>query len=360
MKSNMPFIILAILGLGAVGIFSISFWLFLQDSHNASELAIANPPAIQSPTATEEAEEPARPSFSILMMGDVMLGRYVETLIASKGINYIFQGVQAELTSTDLVVGNLEGPIVSDTPKTLDNSLRFSFNPDIAEMLSKQHFSAVTLANNHTLDFGTAGFEETCATLSQHNIASFGHPRNTSEADAWIVSKPYAIRFLGFSTLQNFSLEDATQTISKNASSFELTVAFMHWGAEYAGSSNKEQQRIAHALVDAGAHIVIGHHPHVVQEIETYEDGIIFYSLGNAVFDQYFSDETQEELFVKLTIDENDLSLKLIPVASEKTSLSIMQDNEANGWLESLAKKSDPDIATSIKSGSILMPLPAT
>ena len=104
--------------------------------------------------------------------------------------------------------------------------------------------------------------------------------------------------------------------ISVLASATDMVIVNMHWGREYEHQYNKRQQEIAQALVDRGADMIIGHHPHVVQGMEIYHNKPIFYSLGNFIFDQYFSADTQEELAVEAVIDGEGMELVLHPLKS--------------------------------------------
>ena len=126
-----------------------------------------------------------------------------------------------------------------------------------------------------------------------------------------------------------------------------------HWGAEYQDVSSIVQKKLAHLVIDAGADLVIGHHPHVVQEIEEYGAGMIFYSLGNFIFDQDFSLETQQGLIVKLEVVSDKLIYQLFPVQIDASQPRLMNDEEKDKFLKNLSKRSDNKLEIEIKNGRI-------
>jgi len=126
-----------------------------------------------------------------------------------------------------------------------------------------------------------------------------------------------------------------------------------HWGTEYTPLPNKFQRNTAHAFIDAGVDAIIGHHPHVVQAVEEYKGKPIFYSLGNFVFDMYFSKEVQQELAVGVEYHPDKVIFYLIPIQSQKSQLSFMKNRENNDFLNWLASISSPSLQDSIEEGVI-------
>ena len=127
----------------------------------------------------------------------------------------------------------------------------------------------------------------------------------------------------------------------------------VHWGQEYQIKSSVFQQKLARKIIDSGADLIIGHHPHVVQEIEIYNNKLIFYSLGNFVFDQYFSEQTQQGLAVRLEINENKLVFQLFPIQSKLSQPFLMEQNQAEKFLEKLSERLSEDLVEEIKRGVI-------
>jgi len=245
----------------------------------------------------------------------------------------------------DVVLGNLEGPIDETHTQTPDSSLLFSFSPAVASILAQQGFSVLSLANNHGLDQGTDGVQNSRAALRAAGIDPLGHPQQITKDD--VVIKTFgeeAVAMIGFHATQpNFSLEKATTLIKEvrrdhpNA----FIVIFPHWGTEYQAFSNKTQKAFARACIDAGADAIFGHHPHVVQEAEVYANRLIVYSLGNFIFDQYFSEETQQELAIRATITGSTVTYRFVPLRSEKSQPQLMDTEETKTWLHAYAERSN-------------------
>lgn len=305
----------------------------------------------------EEKVDPIAPS-TLLALGDVMLGRYVETLIEKNGNEYPFQYLQNLMKQYDTVLANLEGPIVEDASKTPDESLRFSFRPWVTDILSLNNITHVSLANNHLLDYGESGYTETVSYLTNNTIIPIGHPRENDEQ--YVVEDFIGDRqiiFIGIQAVSTTNTKELTDLVQQVCENDELCIVTIHWGSEYVLHSNSSQQNLAHALIDSGVDVIIGHHPHVVQEIEEYNDSLIFYSLGNTVFDQYFSRDTQEGLLVGIEITESILKFTLFPLKSERSQPRLMDSEESVNWLEGLSQRSSNELAENIQKGSISLKL---
>lgn len=278
------------------------------------EMAIAE----EQPAKLESAVEQTKP-ISILFLGDIMLGRHVETLMNTYGPDYPFEKIDEFLSSKDYIFANLEGPIVHDHHQTPNGGFSFSFKDSVGELLKKHGIDAVSLANNHALNQGADGFVETQSILDGIGIAYAGHPLLMDESyteHLSIEGKPFTFAAFNMTFPQN-NPDAAVATIERLAGkSGEPIIVMMHWGQEYQTHSDVRQQTLAHRLIDAGADLIIGAHPHVVQESEEYHDKMIFYSLGNFIFDQYWSTETQKGLAVELTIDDGEWKFTTYPLQS--------------------------------------------
>lgn len=294
---------------------------------------------------------------TVLAVGDIMLGRFVETLAKRYGSNYPFEKIADELRNADMVVGNFEGAIPSKHIPTPKNSYMFSFVSSTGNVLAQNNIRIVSLANNHAFNFGSKGYLNTRSILSEAGVSSFGNP--------YVVSSTYVLTkslngikmtFVGLdATLPRFQNDKATEPVSlarkENTDSF--IVAFVHWGDEYKLSENKAQKTLAHKLVDAGADLVLGAHPHVVEGIERYNGKLIFYSLGNFVFDQYFSKDVQEGLMVEMRFNGSGVAYRLIPLAIAWSQPETMAEGKAAEWLKTLSSRSDPQLRESIQSGAL-------
>ncbi len=291
---------------------------------------------------------------TIAFVGDIMLDRGVEYLIGKNDVFYPFEKISPFLNEFDFAFGNLEGPIVRKTKAFPDESLMFCFEKETINGLISANFSVVSLANNHTLGMGKEGLNETKELLTENKIGFVGDPLSCSED--FILEKDDLV-FLAFDrTLRGCEDKELINTIKsiriKNPDKFLITN--LHWGVEYELKSNASlQQELAHQIIDAGADLIIGSHPHVVQEIEKYQDRLIFYSLGNFIFDQYFSTNTQQSLAVGLEIYPNELVYKIYPLQSHLAQPALMEQTEAKKFLEELSERSAKDLSSEIKTGII-------
>ena len=294
---------------------------------------------------------------TILLVGDIMLDREVEDLIKQNSIYYPFQKVSNFLRGIDIVFGNLEGPIVKNPPELLNNSLKFAFNLDVMKAVSWCNFNLFSLANNHTLDMGKEGLEETKEWLKKYGINFVGDPLSASSDNLNSAFFRDDITFLAFNQIFPFVIreEEIIKKVKsvKSSNPDNFLIVSLHWGEEYKSINSPAQQKLAHQIIEAGADLIIGHHPHVVQNIEKYQGKLIFYSLGNFIFDQYFSSGTQQGLAVGLEIYPNRLVCRLFPLQINLSQPVLMEQNKASEFLIQLAKRSDDKLVDEIKDGII-------
>lgn len=233
-------------------------------------------------------------------VGDVMLAGRWTPVLASKGYGFPFGGVKTELDRGDINLANLESPIARSGSEYMDKKFRFRAEPHVAEALRKAGFSVVTLANNHSMDFGDAALAETLHHLSQAGIASVGAGANLDEArkPAIVTVRGTRVAFLGYSLTQPiefFAVKTRPGTapgykklvqadVAAARAQADYVIVSFHWGKEASGVVQEYQRATARQAIDAGADVIIGHHPHVLQGVERYKGGIIFYSLGNFTF----------------------------------------------------------------------------
>lgn len=293
----------------------------------------------------------------ILFVGDIMLGRNVERLMEEKGGNFPFEKVSDLLTGSDITVGNLEGAITESHTPTPNGSFRISFSPKIVASLDVNGFDFVSLANNHATDNGSSLFSQSKKLLGTGGVIPFGEPYSIAKP-VLVNINGQEVAFFGY----NFThggldkkkiFSDIADFRDKNSNFYIIVVP--HWGDEYKLVANDIQKEIAHGLIDFGANVIIGGHPHVVQNIELYKGKPIFYSLGNFIFDQYFSLDVQKGLVVNINLSDSDVSYKLLPVISERSEPKLMNDEEKAGFLSGLAGRSDSLLETSIRDGVLLL-----
>lgn len=241
---------------------------------------------------------------SIILLGDIMLGRSVmETSLFTKGSPvYPFEKVSDILNKANIVFGNLENPIISNCPRST-SGLKFCTDPKMIAGLESANINIVNLANNHARNYGEEGFKETENYLRDNEIDYVG-------ANNLVVRKigNTSFGFLGFNFVGSKPSDLDLQLISDSKNKVDTLIIMVHWGIEYSPHPTENQKTIAKDLVSGGADIVVGSHPHWVQDIEFIDGKPIFYSLGNFVFDQAWSEETKSGLAIRLTYQEGELS----------------------------------------------------
>lgn len=277
-------------------------------------------------------------SLSIILTGDIMLGRRVDLMMKAKNdYAFPFQKIAGELKKADIVFGNLENPI-SDKGKKTGSIYSFRANPKAIEGLTFAGFNVLSLANDHAFDYGKIALEDTFLRLKTAGINYVGAGFNEKEAFSPIIKEidgsagsPQAkIGFLAYtdigsvywtatknsSGLASISLEyfeNILQDIKKANSQVDILIVSLHSGEEYIKEPGQPQIDFAKAAIDAGADIIVGHHPHIVQKNENYNNGYIFYSLGNFVFDQNSSAETTQGQIIKVIIEDKKIK-EVIPI----------------------------------------------
>jgi poly-gamma-glutamate capsule biosynthesis protein CapA/YwtB (metallophosphatase superfamily) len=286
----------------------------------------------QAPAAPQLCLPTSRPATTLIAVGDMMLSRTVAAQMRLKGFDYPFQKMNILLGSGDVVFGNLETPITAGRV-VKPGEMSFRADPGIETYLARAGFDALSLANNHLMNYGESGLRDTLQYLDAAGIKHAGAGLNADEAHqaALVSTNGIDFVFLAYETkaLVPVSYEAVsdrggvafmdtarmTTEVRAAKKADNIVVVSMHAGVEYAPQPSQEQINFARAAIDAGADLVIGHHPHVVQTIERYKGKLIFYSLGNFIFDQTWSRETQDGLAVKLTFGGNELTkVDLLPV----------------------------------------------
>lgn len=257
------------------------------------------------PAASEPTSEPpgaagdeSGDAITIAAVGDLMLARDIAVLMDSEGPLYPFERVVPLFDDADLLIGNLEGTL-TDGGEALDKRYTFRIAPTLAVGLSLAGFDAVSLANNHSFDFGPIGLSDTVATLEAIGVAPFGAGADQATASEPVIIevRGQTVAFLGFDAIGGTQVataagpgvawanEAALKVIAATERRADYVVVMVHAGIEYSGTPTDEQVAFARGAVDAGASVVIGHHPHALQPWEQYGSGLILYSLGNFVFD---------------------------------------------------------------------------
>jgi poly-gamma-glutamate capsule biosynthesis protein CapA/YwtB (metallophosphatase superfamily) len=232
-----------------------------------------------------------------------------------------FRHLAGYLAAADITFLNLESPF-SDRGKRTMGGLVFNADPAYVAGLVLAGVDVVSTANNHARDCGSHGLEYTYDWLKQHGLHPVGTSRSTAETHRGVVLERNGIRFgfLAYTYDQaNGNWRDSDdriaitdipimqQDVARLARRCSVVIVSMHDGFEYQSQPSAHQKSFARAAVDSGAALVVGHHPHVVQRMEVYGNGIIFYSLGNFVFDQFQREETQRGALAEVEFGGNHL-----------------------------------------------------
>ena len=265
------------------------------------------------------------PDYVMLAFGgDLMLNRGVRNSVMKNfGGDYsaLFEKMDI-LRKSDIVFANLEGT-ASDQGNDLGNLYSFRMDPQVLPALKGAGFSILSVANNHIGDWGRLAFYDTLSRMKENEILYTGGGITRDEAERPAIIEKYGMKigFLGFSDKGPEFMRAGTdnggillandprfdEIVARATSQVDYLIVSFHFGEEYKTKHNARQEELARRAIDAGAKVVVGTHPHVMQDSEVYKNGYIAYSLGNFIFDQTFSEATMQGMFleVKLFKDGN-------------------------------------------------------
>ncbi|MDH3673442.1 MAG: CapA family protein [Gammaproteobacteria bacterium] len=320
-------------------------------------VTVPAPAEVTPPAAIEPA------ALQLAAVGDIMLGGSAAPELRREGYDYPFALVQPILDQADVVFGNLEGPLTDAGQAAPDK--RYVFRSPAAKAapaLAAAGFTVMSLANNHTMDYGVDGLKQTIAALDEVGIRHAGAGMNLQQARqaAFLNSGDYTLGFLAYSLTfpESFWAQDQRPgtafghadhiraDVAATREQADVVVVSFHWGREATTELRDYQSILAHAAIDSGATVVLGHHPHILQGIEHYKDGIIFYSLGNFVFGSY-SRKATRSIIALLNLQGAKVSeVRLIPVNVDNIELvfqpRLLVGEQANEVIAELKRLSKP------------------
>ncbi len=275
--------------------------------------------------STAQADKKKLSTF--IIGGDTMLDRDVWHNYKKDGIEKVFSGLGSNVFGgVDLSMLNLEGPI-SDIPISDDypnRSLVFNMPPTTINALKSAKINAVSLANNHTLNAGVSGFATTQRLLKEAGINYAGRQVGFDKnEDILRIESSITMSILPIDALTLYDKNIFNQAISTEKQAGRFVIIMPHWGEEYNQKHNTNQENLAKSWIIAGADMVIGSHPHVIQDMEIVDGKPVIYSLGNLVFDQYFSKPTQESIIVAGIVAEDKVTLSILPTVQNKSIPSL-------------------------------------
>ena len=321
-------------------------WTFLEKPED--EILPLYSPELNRVLVSGNTSEEESGEVTLIFVGDIMLSRFIGTLSARKNDwTFPFRRIADTTRPADIAVGNLEGPI-SARGERAGSEYLFRADPRAVEGLRYAGFDVLSVANNHIWDYGAEAFLDTLEILRKNGIQPVGGGEDYARAHEPVTKeiRGTKIAFLAYTNLIPRSLaeessmpaisfaekEEILRDIEKAREKVDVVVALFHWGDEYEVRHSALQKDLAEAAIDAGARIVIGHHPHVIQDTEEYNGGYIAYSLGNLVFDQNFSKETRRGLILRVVVRGSDIeSIEKLPISFTREFEPVLDDMATQG-----------------------------
>ena len=275
-------------------------------------------------------EESWPKTFTITLAGDTTLGSTddlrkrddcFERVAEEKGYGWFFSGLTDLFATDDMTLVNFEGTLTEETGKK-EKKFNFKGPAEYTDILTLGSVEAVTVANNHTLDYGTKGRDDTIANLEAAGITVSGNGKL-----AVYEKNGVKVGMTGYC----FPYKDGKKDISKDVKALrdmgcQIVIASFHWGSEYREDFTGEQRTIGRAAIRAGADIVVGHHPHIVQGIESYEDSYILYSVGNLVFGGNVDPDDRDAYAARVTFTVHEDRAEAPEVTIVPLRLTVLKD----------------------------------
>ncbi len=301
----------------------------------------ATPTLIVDPTPSPI---PESGQVTLALLGDINLGRGVYPNADT------FAYLKPVLESADLAMANLESPLTTKAVVT-KSPYALCTKPERAQFLSEAGFDLLSFANNHDLDCGLSGRKETLSTLKQYGLDAI--PAGLVPVYREVNGGKLA--FLAINATWAFDREGLLKAISSARSQGAVVIVSIHWGDEYFAQPNEFQKTLAKQMAEAGASLIWGHHPHVLQPVEWIEihcdsrnpakicrQTLVLYSLGNALFDQYGLPDTRRSALVMVHVDKDGVQeFHAIPfvIDEPRSRLAAADDDTAKKILERLRPK---------------------
>ena len=325
---------------------------------------------IVNPTTSVVNIEP-KEDASIAVTGDVMFARKMPNVLSMDSSP--FSGVSDVTSNVDLLLINFENAATS-SGDALKGDVPLKCDPSYVPLAKANNVTVAGLANNHAIDYGITGMQDTLENLKSADITPMGAGNTEDEAHQAVVKDVNGrkVTILNYMDSENFAeysyeampyangsnpgysaydSEDAQKQIAANNDS-DLIVAYLHFGNEYSNSPNENQVKIAHELIDYGADVVVGSHPHVTQGIEMYNGKPIFYSLGNFIFDQS-NTATHSAYFVQIDLVNNTGECTVYPIYISNYLPQHMSPDDGTSLLSGLSPQCSELEITSNGTGKL-------
>ncbi len=313
--------------------------------------------AVKTPEDENNADDNSTVSFAFV--GDVMFASSVETYYLSKqGYDYPYTNVKPLLQAPDLTVANLETPITTEGEEQ-EKLYTYRSKPEALKPFTEAGFDVINVANNHFLDYGTKGMRDSFRHLQDAGLKYMGagEDQEAAYAPVYVEKNGQNIAFLGFSRVvpnvswkadkqhpgvaETYDYTRPVAAIKQAKEEADLVVVMAHWGDERSTEPNRHQTELAHRYIDAGADLVVGSHPHVLQGFEQYKGKWIAYSLGNFIFTTNENEETWKSGVLQAKCSaEGECDLSFVPVWNQAAQPKLMDETDAGElyqWLSDLS-----------------------
>jgi poly-gamma-glutamate capsule biosynthesis protein CapA/YwtB (metallophosphatase superfamily) len=297
--------------------------------------------------------DPDQVTFAFV--GDILPAANVAQLMKKNGYDYPYRQARGLLKAADIAAGNLEAPITNRGTPAQNKQYVFRGPAAALPALKDAGLDVLTLANNHTMDYGWVGLQDTMDALDDVKLKHVGSGNDQTEAFApvYIEVKGITVAFIGISRVlpetswkagarhpglaDGYNPAQAEKAVRAAKQNADLVVILVHWGIERADRPDNFQIQLGHRLVDAGADLVVGSHPHVLQGFESYKDKWIAYSLGNFVFSSTTSPQTAETGVLTAACDKHgSCSLDLHPMLAKNSQPAPMTEEAGQALLARL------------------------
>ncbi|HEX8173789.1 MAG TPA: CapA family protein [Pyrinomonadaceae bacterium] len=323
----------------------------------------------------------SEPEIQVVAVGDILLDRGIARRMEREGTRVTFARVRDAVSAADLSFGNLECPVTTRCERS-PQRIAFRASPRYVEALTDAGFDVLSLANNHSMDCGGTGLLETMRHLGRGGLRWSGAGQTRAEAESPVIVSVKGIRiaFVSFTAIappvskplkdnepsvalaSRAALERAVVSAGKDA---DVVVVSLHWGVEYSYRPGAEQISLAHAAIEAGADVVVGHHPHTLAGLEAIERrstsgtgrALIAYSLGNFAFDspRWLGRRVTESAMLRLRMSRAGLvSAEVLPVVLEDYLPRPADSTEAQSILSRLTALS-AELNTQMTNGQIIL-----
>lgn len=253
--------------------------------------------------------------ISTIITGDVILGRSVNYITSTKNnFSWPFEKIKTWLKNADVTFINLETPFIDNCPLIVEGMIFCADKRHITGLI-ETGVDVVNLANNHFGDYLEDGVKQTTKILEENNIKHCGFSQPT-----FVKIKGKTIAFLGYNDISSrfgeiMDEEKVIKDLKIAREKADFVVVAFHWGTEYTHQPTERQKYFAHLAIDNGADLIVGNHPHWIQPIEVYKEKIIFYALGNFVFDQMWSEKTKQGIISKLYLYQSKvIDIEILPI----------------------------------------------